>query len=331
MFRPLTCGFLLAFALSPTSAAPQQVFRGRGEAVRVFTTVTDRDGHLVTTLTKDDFDVRDDGKTQPITEFDNTPQPIRIIVLLDTSGSMAGNLELVRAASQQLITRLRPDDQARIGTFGQDVAIGEEFTHDTRELLEAIPERIPPDAPTPLWRAVDEAMSKFDTKSDIRRVVLVLTDGKDSGFTDLRHRPSSEADVIDRAREDDVMIYGVGMRSRFAPGRQPMPGLGPGGLEAALTEDLPDPGLAKVADETGGGYTEIRYGEDLAAAFEHVADELHTQYLLGYTPPKHDGKVHKVEVRVNQKGLKARARKTYVAPKESRPSAGMLAKRGRLR
>lgn len=316
MFRWFACGLIAAAALSSASAAQQQpVFRGQGEAVRVFTTVTDRDGRLVTTLTKDDFDVRDDGKPQPLTQFEKSPQPIRIVVLLDTSGSMAGNLELVRAASQQLLARLRPDDLARIGTFGEDVSISPEFTHDTNELLSTIPDHIPPDAPTPLWRAVDEAMTKFDRQSDIRRVILVLTDGKDSGFTDLRHRPSSEADVIDHAREDDVMIYAVGMRSRFAPGSEQLP-IGPGGLRAALTEDLPDPGLAKVAEETGGGYIEIRYGEDLAAAFEHVADELHTQYLLGYAPPKHDGKVHKVEVRVNQKGLKARAKKTYVAPKD---------------
>ena len=79
--------------------------------------------------------------------------------------------------------------------------------------------------------------------------------------------------------------------------------------------DLPDPGLALVAQETGGGYTEIRFGQDLAAAFAHVADELHSQYLLGYAPPKRDGKIHDISVRVAQRGLKVRARKSYVAPK----------------
>lgn len=325
MFRSCVWGFLAACAfvvpgMAGTSGASlsqqQPVFRGGQEAVRVFTTVTDHDGRLVTTLTQNDFEVRDDGKPQPITVFDNTPQPIRIVVLLDTSGSMAGNLELVRAASQQLLTRLRPDDRARIGIFGRDVTISPEFTNDTGELLRTIPEEIPPDSPTPLWRAVDQAMTTFDKASDLRRVILVLTDGKDSGFIDFRHNPSSEADVIDHARASDVMIYAVGMRSRFARGQQPMPGFGPGGLRAALTENLPDPGLAKVAEETGGGYTEIRYGEDLAAAFTRVADELHSQYLLGYAPPKRDGKVHKVDVRLNQKGLKARAKKSYVAAKE---------------
>ena len=79
--------------------------------------------------------------------------------------------------------------------------------------------------------------------------------------------------------------------------------------------DWPDPGLARVAEETGGGYIEIRAGQDLGAAFAQVADELHSQYLIGFAPPKRDGKVHDVEVRVSQKGMKPRGRKSYVAPK----------------
>ena len=95
------------------------------------------------------------------------------------------------------------------------------------------------------------------------------------------------------------------------------PGIGPGGLQAMLTADLPDPGLAKVAQETGGGYTEIRFGQDLGAAFARVADELHSQYLIGFVPPKRDGKVHSLDVRVSQRGVEPRARKSYVAPKGS--------------
>ena len=82
-----------------------------------------------------------------------------------------------------------------------------------------------------------------------------------------------------------------------------------------MVADLPDPGLARVAEETGGGYLEIRPGEDLGAAFGSVADELHTQYLLGFPPPKLDGKTHDLSVRLSKSGLKARARKSYVAPK----------------
>jgi Ca-activated chloride channel homolog len=281
--------------------------------VRVFATVTDGDGRLVPSLTQADFEVRDEGKPQPITLFDNSPQPIRLIVMLDVSGSMEGNLPLLRAAAQQLFTRLRPDDGARVGTFGRDISISPSFTRDLHDLQAALPEMIAQDAPTPLWRAVDEALEAFGSEGDARRVILVLSDGKDSGPIGFRQRYVSQAEVIDRARDEDVMIYGIGMRSRGT--RTLQPGIGPGGLQAMLTADLPDPGLARVAQETGGGYAEIRFGQDLGAAFAQVADELHSQYLIGFDPPKRDGKVHEVEVRVSKRGLKARARKSYVAPK----------------
>jgi Ca-activated chloride channel family protein len=316
MTRSIACGALVVAFLALTgAAAPQQpTFRGSGDIVRVFATVTDRDGRLVTTLTQADFEVRDEGKPQPITAFDNSPQPIRLIVMLDVSGSMEGNLPLLRAAAGQLVTRLRPDDGVRLGTFGHEIAIGPRFTRDANELLAALPDTIAFDAPTPLWSAVHQAMDAFDAADDTRRVVLVLSDGKDSGPIGFRRRYLSQAEVIDRARADSVMIYSIGMRSR---GQRPiMPGIGPGGLQAALTADLPDPGLARVAQETGGGYAEIRFGQDLAAAFAQVADELHSQYLIGFAPPRRDGRQHRIEVKVAQRGLEARARRSYVAPRE---------------
>jgi len=109
------------------------------------------------------------------------------------------------------------------------------------------------------------------------------------------------------------MIYAVGMRSRGM--RSGPPATGPGGLQAMLVGDMPDPGLARVAEESGGGYFEIRAGQDLDAAFARVADELHSQYLLGFAPPRRDGKVHDLSVRVTHSGLKPRARKSYIAPK----------------
>jgi Ca-activated chloride channel family protein len=300
-------------ALSIVVAAQQPVFRGGGDAVRVFATVTDGDGRLVTTLGRDDFEVRDEGRPQPLTLFDNSPQPIKLVVMLDVSGSMQGNLPLLRAGTEALLPRLRPDDAVRLGTFGRDVQISPAFTRSAAELLAALPRSIEPDAPTPLWRALNDAMDAFGSgQADGRRVVLVLSDGRDSGPIGFRQRYVSQVEVIDRARDEEVMIYAVAMRSR-GPQRMP-PGIGAGGM-AALTADLPDPGLARVAEETGGGFIEIRFGEDLGAAFAQVADELHAQYLLAFAPPRRDGKAHDVEVRVVKRGLKARGRKTYTAPK----------------
>ena len=338
--RRIGFGALAAFTLAalgtlPAAAQQQPTFRTTGDAVRVFVTVTDHDGRIVTTLSKADFEVRDDGKPQPITLFDHTPQPIRLIVMLDVSGSMEGNLPLLRASAAQLFVRLAAEDVARVGTFGEEVTISPSFTRDADVLRAALPSEIKPDAPTPLWRAIDEAMNAFqdtrDTKDnrsrddvkapgepdgdEARPVILVLSDGKDSGivsFKDFKTKPASQSEVIDRARRENVMIFAIGMQSRMR--QRSAPAIGPGGLGAMLAADLPDPGLARVAEETGGGYTEINFGEDLGAAFAGVADELHSQYLLGFAP-KRDGKTHDVDVRVAQKGMKSRARKSYLAPR----------------
>ncbi|HEU4690540.1 MAG TPA: VWA domain-containing protein [Vicinamibacterales bacterium] len=314
MIRLLIIAFLAAHVLDVSAAqqSQQPVFRGTSDAVRVFVTVTDRDGRLITTLQQSDFEIRDEGKPQPITLFDNTPQPVRLIVLLDVSGSMEGNLPLLRAAAEQLFARLGPNDVARVGTFGREVVISPTFTRDLNELRRALPRAIEPDAPTPLWRAVDEAMNKFEGDGEGRPVILVLSDGKDSGPTGFGQKFVSQAEVIDRARSQDVMIYGIGMRSRMAR-RAP---IGPIDIQAAMIADLPDPGLGLAAEQTGGGYLEIRPTQDLGEAFARVVDELHSQYLIGFAPPKRDGKVHDLEVRVVlQRGLKPRARKNYVAPK----------------
>jgi VWFA-related protein len=212
MKRILACAVLLA-SVVVAGQEQQPTFRGRSDAVRVFVTVTDRDGRMVTTLAQDDFEIRDEGKPQPIIQFDNRPQPIRLIIMLDVSGSMQGNLQLLRAASVQLFRRLLPEDLVRVGTFGNDVNISPTFTSDPKELQAALPETIPPDAPTPLWRGIEQALDGFG-ESDQRKVILVFSDGKDSGFMNFRERPISQAEVIDRARRDDVMIYAVGMRSR---------------------------------------------------------------------------------------------------------------------
>lgn len=308
-------GVVVALLLAGTAgvAGPQQpVFEGAGDTVRAFVTVTDGDGRLVTSLTREDFEVLDRGRPQPITLFDSTPQPIQLVVMLDVSGSMVGNLDLLRTAAEHLIASLAPGDRVRVGTFGREIAISPTFTSDPEALRAALPEAIAPDSPTPLWLAIDEALDAFESASDARRVVLVLSDGRDSGSVGFGRRSSSQIQVIDEARERDAMIYAIGMRSRGPRGAGG--GIGPGGLRSMLAADLPDPGLARVAEESGGGYLELRGDDDLGAAFAEVADELHRQYLIGFVPPERDGKVHRIEVRVGQRGLKPRTRRDYVAP-----------------
>lgn len=307
---------MLVVLASGLVLAQQPVFRGTGDIVRVFVTVTDRDGRLATSLTQDDFDVRDEGRPQPIVLFDNQPQPIQLIVMLDVSGSMQGNLPLLRESALRLFDSLLPGDRVRVGTFGRDIDISPSFTSDSSVLNAALPTSIASDAPTPLWRALDQALSGFEEAADMRRVVLVLSDGRDSASFSFGGRPVSQVQVIEAARERNVMVYAIGMRSRGP--RAPMIGIGPGALQSTLAADMPDPGLARVAQDSGGGYLELRANDDLGGAFARVAEELHRQYLIGYEVPERDGKVHEIRVRVTARGMSTRARKDYVAPQDPR-------------
>jgi Ca-activated chloride channel homolog len=297
--------------LPQTPSAPQ-VFRSTSDMVPLFVTVVDKAGRLATNLERGDFQVFDNGKPQPLTVFQNSPQPIRLIVLMDVSGSMAGNAPLMGRACSELVARLTPGDLARVGIFGKEILISPTFTRDARALADWLPSLLPPNMPTPLWNAVDQAIGEFaGLKDEGRRVVLVMSDGKDSGPIKFGQAFLSPIEIIDRADREDVMVYGVGLRSSLSPSS----GGGVGGLGAMMASTLPDPGLGTVAVDTGGGYFELRSRDDLAATFARVADELHQQYLLGFAPPARDGKVHKIEVRLRQDGLKTRVRKSYRAPK----------------
>lgn len=297
-----------------TQAGGQQapVFRGATAIVPVFATVTDKAGRLVTTLTQDDFTVLDNGRPQAISVFDNSPQPLHLIVMLDVSGSMYGNYPLLRGASEQLFARLRPEDQARVGSFGATISISPSFTHDASELMAAVPAEGNESAPTPLWAALNDALDGLKGIEG-RRVVLVLSDGKDTGPLKFGQGFLTGPQIGVRAQNEDVMIYAVGLRSRSSARAR---AFNMANMGNSLVADLPDPGLSQLALETGAGYFEIEPRDDLGATFARVIDELHSQYLIGFAPPKRDGKVHDIDVRGSQKGLKARARKSYVAPRE---------------
>jgi VWFA-related protein len=306
-----------------TIGAQQPTFRDVAQVVRVFVTVTDRDGRLVTTLEQKDFEIRDEGRPQPITLFDNRPRAMRLIVMLDTSSSMEFNVPLLRAATEQLFMHLGPDDQVRLGSFGHGgISISPTFTNDVEELHAALPTAKTMGGGTPLWKGLQAAVSGFPSESPERRVILVMSDGKDTAAMRGRLVPD-EAETIDLARRADVMVYAVGLRSR---GTLPFYSSGsygvtcPGGctdraiVPTGQEPDWPDAALRRVAKDTGGGYAEIGFGRDLGPVFAQIADELHSQFLLGFAPPKRDGKTHKIQVRV-PRGLTPRARTVYIAPK----------------
>jgi Ca-activated chloride channel family protein len=291
---------LIALVSMPFIAAPAsaQKIRVTTESVPVYVTVTDAQKRLVPGLTREDFEILDNGKPQAITVFENRSTPITAVVMLDTSGSMTMNLDLVKQAAEQFLIRLLPEDQARVGAFNDKIEFHPDsaFTSDRDELVQSLRE-LDFGYPTRLYDAVDQSIDKLEP-IDGRKVVVVFTDGEDTASK------SGLGDVMDRARQTETMVYAIGLESNYFNGQQ-------------RVRTRPDRGLKKLAEETGGGYFELKKTDELNETFSRVAEELHSQYVLGFTPQQQDGKVHKLEVRVKQPGTTARARKSYIAARPS--------------
>jgi VWFA-related protein len=298
----------------------QQVFRSGLKAVAVYVTVSDAQGRLIPNLTKDEFEVYDNGKKQEITLFDSGVQPITLVMMLDRSGSMVGNFSLVRSAAEQFVGLLLPGDKARIGSFANRVQVDpREFTSSQHDLLEILRTELQEPGPTPLWNAVNVGITAL-LHQEGRRVVLVFTDGVDRpmGSNNISYH-----DVQRNAEQEDVMIFTIGLATRqFGGGGRGRGtgGVGIGGMGSGVLRPPPeapkvDAGLPKIAAATGGGYFELNSTNNLASTFKRIADELHRQYALAFVPQNLDGKTHRLDVKLKNPDLVARARKTYVAKK----------------
>jgi Ca-activated chloride channel family protein len=284
----------LAAVLILSVPAGAQKIRISTMSVPVYVTVLDQTKRLVPDLVQDDFEVLDNGKPQQVTIFENKPTPITATVMLDTSGSMTTALDLVKQGAEQFLLRLLPDDQAQVGAFNDKIEFHPEssFTNDRDELVHSLRD-LDFGYPTRLYDAIDESISHLEN-IDGRKVVLVFTDGDDTASKIRLGK------VMDRAREKDVMVYAIGLVNDYFNGQQ-------------RVRSQPDRGLKKLAEDTGGGYFELKRTADLNETFTRVAEELHSQYVLGFSPETLDGKVHKLDVRVKKPGMTARARKSYLA------------------
>jgi Ca-activated chloride channel family protein len=268
----------------------QQTFRAQTQVVPVYATVRDAEGRVVKGLTRDDFQVFDDGRRAAITVFSDEPQPLSIAVMLDTSVSVRGTGRGDADAVLAFMRALGPNDRASLGTFGAEVVVGPVFTRDISEFARVLREEVWVGGGTPLWQAISEAMTSLDEQPG-RHVVVLYSDGVDSGA--MPNWRGNRSTVERQAAESNAMVYFV--RPTLATTRP-------------LTEDA-----IALAESTGGWYAQVQAGADLQAAFQEVIEDLRQQYLLGFAPTALDGKLHKVEVRTARPGLKVRARKTYVA------------------
>src|SRR6476660_4840070 len=290
-----TIAMLVAATLTVAAGQETPTFKATTQIVSVPATVLDGQGRLVPNLEQDEFTILDNGKPQQITFFQNETQPFTVVVMLDYSASMTNSLDLLRAAAEQFLLRMLPKDKGQVGAFSDRIEFSGQFTNDRDDLISALRD-LQYGNPTRLWDAVDQSIDMLKAV-DGRKVVLVFTDGDDP------YSKTGFGTVLDRAKQNDIMVYAIGLQSTYFNGQR-------------MVRSQPDRSLRKIAEETGGGYFELKKTDELAPTFTRVAQELHSLYTIGFSPAMLDGKEHKLDLKMKQTSMNARARKTYIASAE---------------
>jgi len=302
-------------AQGPPPAGDDQVIKVDVSLVNLYFTVRENRGGYVGNLTKDDFEVYEDGQPQPIKTFAReTDQPLTLGLLVDVSGSQMRLLEDERAASARFFDQvLHPKDMAFLISFGVESELLQDLTN-SRSLLEKAlrdmrmnagvgggitPTTVPSAGRgTVLYEAVWLA-SKEKMRTEVGRKALVLiTDGDDQGS---RTKPG---EAVEAAQKSDSIIYVILYEDpRF---HSPMFG-GRGSAEGEMR---------RLTDDTGGRTFRVDRRNSLTEIYNQLQEELRSQYVIAYTPtnPDRDGRFRKIEIRVkNRKELKVQARKGYYA------------------
>jgi Ca-activated chloride channel homolog len=278
-----------------TAPPPQQpTFRGVTRIVPVWATVRDGNGAFELDLTKDDFEVRDNGKLQTIEQFTREAQPLSVVAVIDGSSSMMPVFNEVLDGVNQFVIRLMPGDEGRIASFADQTRMSPAFTTNRDELLDYLHDQfnLRMANTTRLWDALADAMYEVGQRKGRRRVVVVFTDGDDTSST------TTEGHVASMAADRDAIIYALAMWNGQPGGR-------------------PNPRIEQLATGTGGGFYELHATDDMNSTFTSIAEELHNQYVLGFSPAVLDGKEHKLDVKVTRPKMLVRARKSYVASPDS--------------
>jgi VWFA-related protein len=302
--------------------APGGRVRREVPLVNVVLAVTDRHNRFITSLGEKDFRVFEDGNEQRIEFFHRESDlPLRIGMLLDTSNSIRNRLKFEKEAAFNFLFRVlrRGKDQAFVMTFDSAPAMQQDYTGDIEKLRTAINDQRAGGG-TALYDAIDRACSTRllspppgpPNNPEVRRVLVVISDGND----DLSDHTLPEA--LEMAERAGVAVYAISTSTNWLA------------LDQRSSEGLPrkihytagDKVLRQLADETGGRAFYPYRVDDLARSFQAIGTELRSQYSLAYTPAGHaaDHKFHRIEVKVDRKGLIVRARRGYYAENAPAPA-----------
>jgi VWFA-related protein len=341
----IAAGFTAVAMLAPYEGlvAGQEGFRFKSgvELINVTATVIDRTGRFASGLRKEDFVIYEDDKPVEITHFSAERTPVSLGIVLDTSGSMAGEkIESARAAIINFLQALPdPDDEFFMYRFSSDADLVSDWTADREQISRSL-RRVNPSGGTAMYDAVGEAVPMAQGGRNRKKAIVLISDGNDT---------NSRLDVEEvrqLVRETEVLVYAVGIDgqgdatifSRPTPptGRAPAPipfplpggrgrgfpfpipsgrgGSGGGIVRGSADDRVNVVALREITDDSGGRTEIVRDPRDLDPATAGIADELSKQYYIGYPSPGHrDGRWHGIRVEVRDRTLKVRARRGYVA------------------
>jgi Ca-activated chloride channel family protein len=287
-------------AQNPQQPPPTPAFRTGIDIVSLNVTVTDAAGHYVTDVEQAEFSVFEDGVKQDVTFFTRRQQPIALSLLLDSSASMEEKLPTLQTAAVNFVKRLKPGDIAEVIDFDSRAEIRQPFSGNHAELIKAIEQTVAGGS-TSLHNAIYIALKemrkvKAVNEEDVRRqALIVFSDGEDTSSL------VSFDEVLDLAKRSETAIYAIALRGVDSQTK--------GFREAEFV-------MRTLAQETGGRAFFPARIEDLSGVYQQIADELASQYTLGYTSKnqRRDGAFRNLIVRVSRAGITPRTKRGYFAP-----------------
>ena len=295
---------LLAAAAVSVAVSGQQADRGDDffrtgvEIVVMAATVVDADGRLVGDLGRDDFEIYENGRLQPLTHFTRDRVPLSVGVVLDVSQSMYGQrIDDARLALDQFLAdRLDVGDEVFISVFNHEPSIAVPWAVGPRELRNRLDD-VRPWGGTSIYDAMMNALPLFEDRTHPRAAVVLISDGSDTGSL------ASVRDVRRQLRRNAAFVYAIAID---AP-------------DTRAINDRVNPHALREMTTESGGYTEVVHDSpELGPATARIAEELNHQYMLGYRPERPaDGSYRSIRVRIKGTDHTVRTRRGYVA--EPRP------------
>ena len=327
-YKILSVALLVVFAVAPARAQePDEIIRTETRLVQLNIGVVDKQGRAVTSLTKNDFAVYEDGVKQSIQLFEPVDAPFSLVLMLDMSGSTINFRGQLKLASQRFLDALAPGDRVSVIQFNKNVKTLTGFTEDRRKTAYAI-DIAEGAGETHFYEALKYALRELEKEGKRRKAIVVLTDGLDTHLrnadrsilskaqtdeealaTIKPHESAALNSVLASADRQGVTIYPLALPSGD-PKRLPIPTPNIIGIYAAARARL-----QSLADRTGGRLNEINRLQYMAQLYREVAANLRTLYTVGYQPQgeRPRGKWHEIKVEVANSDLTARTKPGYFA------------------